>query len=119
MTNISEKFKEKMSEYVVEDNKNMIFTEDLKNMIHITDSDKDVDLVIKMLKKCVWLKMVISMKFNNFFSRYNNQNKSLRFGNYVFGPVIMRMFYIHNKADLALEVFTSRFSWFFIFHYVF
>ncbi|KAF7268615.1 hypothetical protein GWI33_018305, partial [Rhynchophorus ferrugineus] len=90
MTSISEKFKEKMSEYAGEDSKNMIFTEDLKNMIHITDNDKDIDLVVRMLK------------------RYNAQNKSLRFGNYVFGPVVMRMFYVHNKADLALECFKSE-----------
>lgn len=86
MANISDKFREKMSEYVIHDSKNMIFTEDLKNMIHIADSDKDIELAVEMLK------------------RYNKQNKSLRFGNYIFGPVVMRMFYIHNKAELALEV---------------
>ncbi|KAJ8937751.1 hypothetical protein NQ314_011735 [Rhamnusium bicolor] len=63
----------------------MIFTEDLKNMLHISDNDEDVDLVVKMIK------------------RFNQQNKQLRFGNYVFGPVVMRLFHHFNKADLALE----------------
>lgn len=90
MSNIEGKFKEKMSEYVTDESKNMIFTEDLKNMIHISETDKDIELVVKMMK------------------RYNSQNKSLRFGNYIFGPVVMRMLYIHNKADLALQCFKSE-----------
>ncbi|XP_030758672.1 pentatricopeptide repeat-containing protein 2, mitochondrial-like [Sitophilus oryzae] len=89
MKNISDKFREKMSEYTSDDSKNMIFTEDLKNMIYISQDDKDIELVIKMMK------------------RYNTQNKSLRFGNFIFGPVIMRLFYIHNKPELALECFKS------------
>lgn len=90
MSNIADKFKEKMSEYVQDESKNMIFTEDLKNMIHISETDNDVELVVKMIK------------------RYNSQNKSLRFGNYIFGPVVMRMFHITNKPDLALECFKSQ-----------
>lgn len=40
--------------------------------------------------------------FNTF--RFNQQNKEVRFGSYVFGPVVMRMYYFLNKPDEALEV---------------
>lgn len=86
MHSLGDKFKEKMAEYVADDAKNMVFTEDLKNMVHLADSDKDIELAVDMLKK------------------YNKQNKSLRFGNYIFGPIIMRLFHLYNKVDLALEV---------------
>ncbi|EFA06421.2 pentatricopeptide repeat-containing protein 2, mitochondrial [Tribolium castaneum] len=89
MENIAGKFREKMTTYSSEDSQNMIFTEDLKNMVYMAESDADVELVVKMTKK------------------FNSQNKELRFGNFVFGPVIMRMFYTHNKADLALECFKA------------
>lgn len=64
----------------------MIFTEDLKNMIHLAEPD-DITLVTNMMKK------------------FNKQNKELRFGSFVFGPVVMRMFYYFNKPVEALEVF--------------
>nr|CAD7576218.1 unnamed protein product [Timema californicum] len=35
--------------------------------------------------------------------QFNQQNKDLRFGNFVFGPVVMRMFYYMNTPDAALE----------------
>jgi pentatricopeptide repeat domain-containing protein 2 len=40
--------------------------------------------------------------FNAF--RFNQQSKEVRFGSYVFGPVVMRMYYFLNKPDEALEV---------------
>ncbi|RZC36568.1 pentatricopeptide repeat-containing protein 2, mitochondrial-like [Asbolus verrucosus] len=89
MGNIEEKFKEKMNTFATEDSKNMIFTEDLKNMIYLAEADDDFDLIIKMMKK------------------FNGQNKQLRFGNFVFGPVVMRLFHIYNKPELALECFNS------------
>lgn len=49
--NIENKFIEKMKEFSAEDSKNMVFTEDLKNMIHLAKDDEDVDLVVKMMKK--------------------------------------------------------------------
>lgn len=51
MENISEKFKVKMDEYCQDNNKNMIFSEDLKNMVHLATTSKDVDVVVKMIKK--------------------------------------------------------------------
>ncbi|KAF5307140.1 hypothetical protein FQR65_LT00656 [Abscondita terminalis] len=89
LANIAPKFREKMIEYAADESKNMVFTEDLKNMVHLADSDEDVNLVIKMMIK------------------FNKQNKQLRFGNYVFGPVIMRMFYALNKHEEAYQCFRN------------
>lgn len=48
----SDSFKTKMNEFVQENSTNMIFTEDLKNMIHIVEKNSDdVNLLEKMLKK--------------------------------------------------------------------
>ncbi|KAK9730471.1 hypothetical protein QE152_g15153 [Popillia japonica] len=88
LLNIQDKFKAKMIENTTEESKNIIFSEDLKNMIHIA-TDADIEIVIKMMKK------------------FNNQNKELRFGNFVFGAVVMRMFYILNKPQEAIECFKS------------
>jgi len=41
------------------------------------------------------------------YYRFNSQNKHLRFGNYVFGPVVMRMYYCLNEPKQALEVFND------------
>lgn len=86
MANIADKFRSKMTEFSSDGSKNLIFTEDLKNMIHISETDEDLDLVVKMLK------------------RFNQQNEQLRFGSFVFGPVVMRLFHFAKKPDLALEV---------------
>lgn len=89
--NISDKFRLKMNEFSEPSSTNMIFTEDLKNMVHLVEPNSgDVDLVIKMMK------------------RFNEQNKELRFGNFVFGPVVMRMFYYLNEPQLALDSFKSK-----------
>lgn len=50
MTNSADKFRMKMEEFSVPSSTNMIFTEDLKNMIHIAEKT-DTDLVVKMLKR--------------------------------------------------------------------
>lgn len=47
--NYSDKFRSKMNDFV-SDSKNMIFTEDLKNIVHIAEPT-DLDLVVKMVKK--------------------------------------------------------------------
>ncbi|XP_044746100.1 pentatricopeptide repeat-containing protein 2, mitochondrial-like [Coccinella septempunctata] len=96
LSNLEEKFKERMREYV-SDEKNMIFTEDLKNMVYLTDNDQDVELVVAMIK------------------RFNKQNQQLRFGSFKFGPIVMRMFHVLNKPQLAIECFqdTENFPGFF------
>lgn len=83
-----QKFREKMQEFSSDKPGNMIFTEDLKHMAHlVSKTPEDMDLINKMLLK------------------YNSQNKELRFGLFVFGPVIMRMFYHLNEVDAALKLF--------------
>lgn len=37
--------------------------------------------------------------------RFNQQNKEIRFGNFVFGPVVMRMYHKMNKHEEAYKVF--------------
>lgn len=47
-----EKFRTKMTEFLEGGSKNMIFTEDLKNMVHIVQKDqKDIELAVNMIKK--------------------------------------------------------------------
>lgn len=38
-------------------------------------------------------------------NRFNVQNKEVRFGNFIFGPVVMRLFYHLKTVDLALKCF--------------
>lgn len=49
--NISDKFVSKMKEFTADDSKGMVFTEDLKNMIHLAETDEDIELVVKMIKR--------------------------------------------------------------------
>jgi len=87
---MTDKFRTKMQEFSEKDSKNMIFTEDLKNMVHLTESSpEDLQLVLQMMKK------------------FNQQNRHLRFGNYVFGPVVMRMYYHLNDPKSAIEAFND------------
>lgn len=67
----------------------MVFSEDLKNIIHLAEKD-DIPLVVQMLKK------------------FAKQNSELRFGSYVFGTVLMRMFYHLGDVDTALECFKDK-----------
>jgi len=84
--NVESAFRTKMQE--VCDTESMIFTEDLKSMLHLAQKQpEDIELIIKML------------------TRFNNQNKELRFGTFVFGPVVMRTFYYLDEPELALTAF--------------
>nr|XP_050849819.1 pentatricopeptide repeat-containing protein 2, mitochondrial-like [Vespula vulgaris] len=86
-TSVESSFRTKMKE-IVNDENSVIFTEDLKAMAHLVSSEsEDLDLFVKMIYK------------------FNSQNKELRFGNYVFGPVIMRAFNFVDRPDLALSTF--------------
>lgn len=45
-------FKTKMTEFVTDENsKNLIFTEDLKNMVHICENKEDIELLKTMIGK--------------------------------------------------------------------
>lgn len=85
-----ERFKSKMEEFVKDDsNKSLIFTEDLKNFTHIA-SPTDIPLLISMIKK------------------FCMQSKEVRFGNFVFGPVVMRLFHHLKDEDNALKLFKEE-----------
>ncbi|KAI8420177.1 hypothetical protein MSG28_008738 [Choristoneura fumiferana] len=77
--------KTKMTEFV-DDPKSMIFTEDLKNMVHMAEPS-DLELCLKMVKK------------------FNTQTTEYRFGSFVFGPVVMRMFHFLDAPNEALQCF--------------
>jgi len=50
--NLADKFKIKMLDFSDPNSSNMIFTEDLKNMVHLAESTSDdLDLVHKMMKR--------------------------------------------------------------------
>ena len=85
--NVEQMFFDKMKDFVSKADESIIFTEDLKTMLHIVEKKpEDLDLLYKMIKK------------------YNNQN-NLRFGSFVFGTVAMRAFYHLDEPDLALKAF--------------
>lgn len=88
--NVEDKFRSKMLDFATRDSNSMIFTEDLKHMIHLVEeNDEDLDLVRKMMLK------------------FSSQNKELRFGSFIFGPVVMRMYYFVNRPKEAYEIFMN------------
>ncbi|KAL6432444.1 hypothetical protein ACFW04_006792 [Cataglyphis niger] len=85
--NVENTFRTKMQE-VCNSELSQIFTEDLKSMLHLVQKKpEDIELLVKMITK------------------FNSQNKELRFGTFVFGPVVMRTFYYLDEPDLALTAF--------------
>lgn len=83
-----EKFKSRMKEFT-EDNspKSLIFTEDLKNMLHLVESKEEIEMVRLMIRK------------------FCTQSREVRFGNFVFGPVVMRMFHSLKDSESAMSFF--------------
>ncbi|KYQ58166.1 Pentatricopeptide repeat-containing protein 2 [Trachymyrmex zeteki] len=85
--NVENTFRSKMEE-VCNTDSSMIFTEDLKSMLHLAQKKpEDIELLIKMLTK------------------FNKQTKEMRFGTFMFGPVVMRTLYYLNEPDLAYTAF--------------
>ncbi|KYN22195.1 PREDICTED: pentatricopeptide repeat-containing protein 2, mitochondrial-like isoform X1 [Trachymyrmex cornetzi] len=85
--NVENTFRSKMEE-VCNTDSSMIFTEDLKSMLHLAQkTSEDIELLIKMLTK------------------FNNQTKEMRFGTFIFGPVVMRTLYYLDEPDLAFTAF--------------
>ncbi|CAG7725175.1 unnamed protein product [Allacma fusca] len=67
------------------------FREDLKNIVHLAeDEPADLALVLQMLKK------------------FSQENKQFRFGNFVVGPVVMRMYHFLNKPTQAVATFRDE-----------
>uniref|UniRef100_A0A1B6DXB7 Pentacotripeptide-repeat region of PRORP domain-containing protein n=1 Tax=Clastoptera arizonana TaxID=38151 RepID=A0A1B6DXB7_9HEMI len=87
---MEDRFRSKMTDFVAPDSKNMVFTEDLKNMLYLAEgNDEDLQLLEKMMLK------------------YKEQNSELRFGSFIFGPVIMRTYHTLNKPKEALKAFNN------------
>lgn len=85
--NVEDTFRTKMQE-VCESESSMIFTEDLKSMLHLAQKKpEDIELLIKMITK------------------FNKQNKEMKFGTFIFGPVVMRTLYYLDEPELALTAF--------------
>ncbi|XP_014213902.1 pentatricopeptide repeat-containing protein 2, mitochondrial [Copidosoma floridanum] len=85
--NIDHMFYNKMKDFVDKKEDSMIFTEDLKTMLHICEKKmEDLELLYKMLIK------------------YKSQN-NLRFGSFIFGTVVMRLLYHLDEPDFALKAF--------------
>ncbi|KAK8732876.1 hypothetical protein OTU49_006970 [Cherax quadricarinatus] len=90
-TNKKEKFKEKMDKLMHSNDNVMVFTEDLKSAVFLAEAtEKDLSLVLEMAKK------------------FNQQYQGLRFGAYVFGPVVMRMYHYLNQPDAALAALKTK-----------
>ncbi|KAK7078611.1 regulation of mRNA processing [Halocaridina rubra] len=52
--NLQDKFRERMIEILNSENKNLIFTDDLKNAVHLAQANEDdLSLIIEMAKKYV------------------------------------------------------------------
>jgi pentatricopeptide repeat domain-containing protein 2 len=94
---------------------NMIFTEDLKNVIFLVDNnDTHLDLLIKMLKKYFYFNCFSFIFITNNISknRFHSQNQSLRFGTFIFGPIVMRLIHNLGDSDLAIKLFKDPVSYY-------
>ncbi|XP_078035270.1 pentatricopeptide repeat-containing protein 2, mitochondrial [Augochlora pura] len=82
-------FRSKMKD-VCDSGDAVIFTEDLKAMLHLIQKNEgDLQLINTMIHK------------------YIKSNKDLKFGSYVFGPVVMRMYFYLNEPQVALNTFNT------------
>ncbi|KZC05666.1 Pentatricopeptide repeat-containing protein 2 [Dufourea novaeangliae] len=70
----------------------VVFTEDLKAMLHLSEKHEDVQLVVNMIQKYI---------------ASSSENK---FSTYVFGPVVMRLLYYLNEPSVAVDTFSSASS---------
>lgn len=84
---LKSKFPDRMREYVAANKECIIYTDDLKSMVYITENDNDIDILDTMIKK------------------YHEQSGRSTFSTFVFGPIILRMFHFLNKTEKALELF--------------
>lgn len=88
---IENTFRERMKE-ICEKDDGIIFTEDLKAMIHLVQpNEQDMTLLTNMLKK------------------YIQKHEENKIGSFVFGPVVMRMFYHLNQPEYALQAFENEY----------
>ncbi|XP_037083376.1 pentatricopeptide repeat-containing protein 2, mitochondrial-like isoform X1 [Pollicipes pollicipes] len=68
----------------------MAFSEELRQLVHVAEAEEqDQVLLTRMI------------------TRLHSQASSVRFGSFVFGPVVMRMYWHHQLADQALQAFRN------------
>ncbi|CAL7934880.1 unnamed protein product [Xylocopa violacea] len=86
---IENSFRTKMKE-VCESNDGIVYTEDLKAMLHLAQqTDDDMEII------------------NNMLIKYVQSKEERRFGSYAFSPVVMRMYYYLNQPQMALAMFEN------------
>ncbi|EFX90291.1 hypothetical protein DAPPUDRAFT_299902 [Daphnia pulex] len=86
-TQMKEKFRTRMQEFVGSSSSNLIFTDDLKTMVNLAENTpEDIQLLEQMIEK------------------FHSQSTGLRFGTFVFGPVIMRFLYSINETKALLSL---------------
>jgi hypothetical protein len=103
----SDGFKKRFLDSIGQSN-SQIFTEDLRNMIMSANNDQEIDAVIQALKRYLFEKISLKNfgKYLYFCFRYST-NK-VKFTDYHFGSPIMRLLYIQNKTDLALQLYMDE-----------
>jgi hypothetical protein len=67
-----------------------LLSDDIKTLLYSAKSDEELDLVVKAIQK------------------YDTQSASLSVLKFNFDAPLMRLFYVLNKADKALELFMSN-----------
>ncbi|KAI7697141.1 hypothetical protein SSS_02663 [Sarcoptes scabiei] len=75
---------------------NILLSEDLKNIILLMDDD---ETMIELLRKAI--------------DKFEEQNESLRFGLFQFGPLVMRLAHHLNNTDMVEWIFDRRYRLFF------
>ncbi|XP_068983692.1 pentatricopeptide repeat-containing protein 2, mitochondrial-like [Bombus flavifrons] len=86
---IENTFRDKMQE-ICQDQNGVVYTEDLKAMVHLAQAtESDMQLLKSMLVNYI----------------HNQEDK--KFGKYIFGPVVMRLYYHLNQPHYALEAFDN------------
>lgn len=79
-------FFERIQEHMQENN--ILLSEDLKNIILLMDDD---ETMIELLRKAI--------------DKFEEQNESLRFGLFQFGPLVMRLAHHLNNTDMVEWIF--------------
>lgn len=51
----AEKFVERMEVYLTTSDKNTVFTDDLKTILYVAETDKELDLTEKMLRRYIYI----------------------------------------------------------------
>ncbi|KAL5004236.1 hypothetical protein ScPMuIL_017692 [Solemya velum] len=83
-------FIDRMDEYMSSDPSKPVFTDDLKTMVHISETEEDLNMLEKMLK------------------RYESQNSNVTVGQFQFGPIIMRLLHSLGKPEVAYQMFNDE-----------